>query len=260
MDVKKNIARDELVTTLKSVSADRLDSKRAAVFLDFVVNAMHFYPDADYLARPVDDIFSIYGLFNFAESASDSEARVRAFNPQPEVDGWGSPHTIIYINQRDMPFLVDSLRMALNRRGLNIFTLQSNPVWVVRDDSGQLIASHKSFIQGAQREAFINIEVDIHRHSELADLQRDLLSVLDDVQTVVDDFDPMRLRVGQLIDELSSTAAHVPDIDELLEFLRWIYNGYFTFLGCAEFELIEGNSEMYLREQVTVVWGCCINT
>ena len=31
--------------------------------------------------------------------------------------------------------------------------------------------------------------------------------------------------------------------------MRWIYNGYFTFLGCAEFELIEGNSEMYLREQ-----------
>ena len=61
--------------------------------------------------------------------------------------------------------------------------------------------------------------------------------------------DPMRLRVGQLIDELTTTAAHVPAIDESLEFLRWIYNGYFTFLGCAEFELIEGNSEMYLRAE-----------
>ena len=100
-------------------------------------------------------------------------------------------------------FLVDSLRMALNRRGLNIFTLQSNPVWVVRDNSGQLKACHKSYIDGAQREAFINIEVDIHRDSELAELQRDLLAVLDDVQTVVDDFDPMRLRVGELIEELT---------------------------------------------------------
>ena len=75
--------------------------------------------------------------------------------------------------------------------------------------------------------------------AELAELQRDLLLVLDDVQTVVDDFDPMRARVGELIEELTSSAAHVPEVSESLEFLRWIYNGYFTFLGCAEFDLVE---------------------
>ena len=254
MDVKKNIGREELVAILKSVSANKLDSGQAADFLDFVINAMHFYPDEDYLSRPADDIFfNIYGLFNFARNTAGKEsatqARVKAFNPQPEVDGWGSPNTIIYINQRDMPFLVDSLRMALNRRGLNIFTLQSNPVWVVRDASGQLTASHNTYIDGAQREAFINIEVDVHREAELGELQRDMLSVLDDVETAVDDFDPMRQRVGELIEELASTAAHVPEITESLEFLRWIYNGYFTFLGSAEFDVVEGSSEMYLREQ-----------
>ena len=254
MDVKKNIGREELEGILKSVAADKLDSERAAEFLNFITNAMHFYPDADYLSRPVEEIFfNIYGLFEFAENGaqdkSSSQARVKAFNPQPEIDGWGSQNTIIYINQRDMPFLVDSLRMALNRRGLNIFTLHSNPIWVVRDNNARLTASHKSYIDDAQREAFINIEVDIHRDTELAELQRDLLSVLDDVQTVVDDFDPMRLRVGELIEELTATAAHVPDADESLEFLRWIFNGYFTFLGAVEFDLVEGNSELYLREQ-----------
>jgi glutamate dehydrogenase len=254
MDVKKNIGREELVAILKSVSADRLNSERAGEFLDFVTHAMHFYPDGDYLSRSPEEIFyNIYGLFKFAENAispdSANRAQIKAFNPEPEVDGWASANTIIYINQRDMPFLVDSLRMALNRRGLNIFTLQSNPVWVVRDDSGQLKACHKSYIDASQREAFINIEVDIHRESELAELQRDLLSVLDDVQTAVDDFDPMRNRVGALIEELTATAAHVPEVSESLEFLRWIYNGYFTFLGCAEFDLVEGNNEHYLRER-----------
>ena len=66
MDVKKNIGREELVAILKSVSAKQLDSVQAADFLDFIVNAMHFYPDADYLSRPANDIFfSIYGLFDF---------------------------------------------------------------------------------------------------------------------------------------------------------------------------------------------------
>ncbi|MDG1818444.1 MAG: NAD-glutamate dehydrogenase [Porticoccaceae bacterium] len=254
MDVKKNIGREQLVTILRSVAADKLDSERAAKFLDFILNGMHFYPDAEYLSRPEEEIFfNIYGLFQFAENSSadgtPNKARIKAFNPQPEVDGWASPQTFIYINQRDMPFLVDSLRMALNRRGLNIFTLQSNPVWVLRDTNGQLTTINKSYIEGAQREAFINIEVDIHRDAELAELQRDLLLVLDDVQAVVDDFDPMRARVGELIEELTKSATHVPEVSESLEFLRWIYNGYFTFLGCAEFDLVQGSSEMYLRER-----------
>ena len=254
MDVKKNIGRKELEAILRSVAADKLDSERAAEFLNFITNAMHFYPDAEYLSRPAEEIFyNIYGLFEFAENGaheqSPSQARVKAFNPQPEVDGWGSQNTIIYINQRDMPFLVDSLRMALNRRGLNIFTLQSNPIWVLRDSSDKLTASHRSYIEDAQREAFINIEVDIHRDTELGELERDLLAVLDDVQTVVDDFDPMRLRAGELLEELTTTAAHVPGAAESLEFLRWIYNGYFTFLGAVEFDLVEGNSDLYLREQ-----------
>ena len=253
MDVKKNIGREELAGILTAVAVDKLSSSQADEFLDFIVNAMHFYPDADYLARPAEQIFfNIYGLFTFNKKADNvalaGHARVKAFNPEPEVDGWNSPYSIIYINQRDMPFLVDSLRVALNRRGLNIFTLQSNPVWVVRDNSGQLIASHRSYIEGAQREAFINIEVDIHRDSELAELQRDLLAVLDDVQKVVDDFDPMRLRVGELIEELTETATHVPNVKESLEFLRWIHNGYFTFLGAVEFDLVQGNNQSYLRE------------
>jgi len=254
MDVKKNIGREELEGILKSVAADKLNPQRAAEFDNFITNAMQFYPDADYLSRPLEEIFfNIYGLFEFAENGardkSPGQARVKAFNPQPEVDGWGSRNSIIYINQQDMPFLVDSLRMALNRHSLNIFTLQSNPIWVVRDSSAKLIASHKSYIEGAEREAFINIEVDIHRDSELVELQRELLSVLDDVRTAVKDFDPMRLRVGGLIEELTATAAHVPDAAESLEFLRWIYNGYFTFLGSVEFELVEEGSELYLREQ-----------
>ena len=254
MDVKKNIGREELITILETVSAAKLESGRAAAFLNFVSSAMHFYPDTDYLSRPPEEIFfNIYGLFKFAENGSAdkpvSQPRVKAFNPEPEVDGWGSRNTIIYINHRDMPFLVDSLRMALNRRGLNIFTLQSNPIWVLRDSNARLSASSKAYIDGAQREAFIAIEVDIHRDSELLELQRDLLSVLDDVQTIVDDFDPMRLRVAELIEELTLTSAHLPGASESLEFLRWIYNGYFTFLGCVEFDLVEDNAELYLREQ-----------
>ncbi len=253
MDVQKTTGRDALLNILKTTAAHHLRAERADQFIEFVANAMNFYPDASYLARPATHIFlSLFGLFVFAEegsgSQSPSSARVKVFNPQPEVDGWLSAHTSIYVNQRDMPFLVDSLRMALNRRGLNIFTLQSNPVWVSRSADGGLLHSNRVFFEGAHREAFIAIEIDLHRDTELPDLERDLLAVLEDVQIVVDDFDPMRQRVDKLITELSETAASVINCKESLEFLRWIHNGYFTFLGSAEFDLVRDDGELYLRE------------
>ena len=70
-----------------------------------------------------------------------------------------------------MPFLVDSLRIVLNRRGLNIYTLQSNPIWALRNDRGILTGYQSDYQEGAQREALISIEVDRHAESELADLQ-----------------------------------------------------------------------------------------
>ena len=72
MDVKKNIGREQLVTILKSVAADKLDS-RASRRVPVILLSMPCIsiPDADYLSRPVEEIFfNIYGLFQFAENGA----------------------------------------------------------------------------------------------------------------------------------------------------------------------------------------------
>ena len=254
MDAKNNRHRAELIASLSKIAVNQLTQSQAEQFDNFIANAMHFYPDADYLARPPEEIFwNLWGLRRFSGeaipmTAGESRARVRVFNPEPELDGWSSVHTTIYINQRDMPFLVDSLRIVLNRRGLNIFTLQSNPVWVLRNAGGVIDCIYTDFVEGAEREALITIEVDLHVASELADLRRELLDVLDDVEVVVGEFDPMRQRVETLIEELKSNAPEVEKLKESLEFLRWIHSGYFTFTGCVEFDLKVDNDKFYLSE------------
>lgn len=40
---------------------------------------------------------------------------------------WQRPHTIIIIHQRDMPFLVDSVRIELVRRNIPIYSLKTMP-------------------------------------------------------------------------------------------------------------------------------------
>ena len=253
MDAKTKGQRTDLLKSLTSIAKKNLNKSQARQFEQFVVSAMHFYPDADYLDRPAEDIFhSLWGLLSFsalaAEPVNGCHAALRVFNPRPESDGWSSRYTSIYINQRDMPFLVDSLRIVLNRRGLNIYTLQSNPVWALRNDQGLLESTHKDYLEGAQREALILVEVDLHAESELADLQLELMAVLDDVEEVVDAFDPMRQRVDGLIVELQENAPEVEDLEESLEFLRWIYNGYFTFTGCVEYNLVPEGGKQYLCE------------
>jgi glutamate dehydrogenase len=253
MDAKTQGQRIDLIKSLTRIASKKLSKPQVKQFEQFIVSAMHFYPDADYLDRPAEEIFhSLWGLLSFsamaAEPVDGCHAALRVFNPDPETDGWSSRYTSIYINQRDMPFLVDSLRIVLNRRGLNIYTLQSNPVWALRSDQGVLVSTHREFVEGAEREALIRIEVDLHSESELADLHLELMAVLDDVEEVVSAFDPMRQRVDSLIVELQQNAPALEDLEESLEFLRWIYNGYFTFTGCVEYNLVAEGNKQYLCE------------
>ena len=168
MDVTQDGGRSRLIQSLAQVAASKLKKGQDAQFQNFIAHAIHFYPDQDYLNRPSEDIFwNIWGLYSFGETPFTlradiaHSAKVRVFNPSIEIDSWSSQYTTIYINQRDMPFLVDSLRMALNRRELNIYTLQSNLAWTSRDADGLIEGVSAKFVEGANHEAFISIEVDM---------------------------------------------------------------------------------------------------
>src|SRR6201993_4066596 len=46
--------------------------------------------------------------------------KIRVYNPQSQKDGWESAHTVIEIVNDDMPFLVDSVTMEVNRQGVTL--------------------------------------------------------------------------------------------------------------------------------------------
>ena len=67
------------------------------------------------------DPLDLYGLalghFNFARERPPGTTKVRVYNPRFEEHGWQSTHTAVEIVTDDMPFLIDSVSMELNRRG-----------------------------------------------------------------------------------------------------------------------------------------------
>src|SRR5262247_4281240 len=67
---------------------------------------------------PADLYGAALSHWNFARRREPATARVRVFNPAVQEHGWQSTHTIVEIVNDDMPFLVDSVTMELNRHGL----------------------------------------------------------------------------------------------------------------------------------------------
>ena len=69
-----------------------------------------------------NDTANLYGAalahWNFLRTRAPGTPKLRVYNPQLGQHGWQSTHTIVELVTDDMPFLVDSVRMALNRRGL----------------------------------------------------------------------------------------------------------------------------------------------
>ncbi len=203
-----------------------------------------------------DDTLNLYGAvmahFNYALQRKPGEPKLHVYNPQFEQHGWQSTHTIVEIVTDDMPFLVDSVRMGLNRRGLTTHLIIHPVVRLRRDASGGLVevlpdgAEAKDVIT----EAIMHCEVDRQTEEEaLEGIRSEVHKALGDVRVAVEDWQNMRGKLRDVLNELESDPPPL-DIEELEEgraFLEWIDGDHFALLGYREYELTTEGAEDVLR-------------
>ena len=173
------------------------------------------------------------------ESFDAARPQVRVFNPDYEKHGWQSTHTAVEVLHPDIPFLVDSVRMELNRRGHSIHTLQNSVISVRRDKQGVLqeVLPKGSVGKDVQQESLIFLEIDrCSSSAELRSLESSLLEVLEEVRITVADFQPMRDKAQELLSWLGKARLKVDgaELEEVKVFLAWLLDGHFTFLGYEE--------------------------
>src|SRR5437764_6116101 len=167
------------------------------------------------------------------------EPKVHAYTPNLDEHGWQATHSVVEIVTDDMPFLVDSVAMALTRRGTAIHAFVHPIVKVLRDDAGRLVELLPWETDGPA-ESLIHVEID--RQAEqtlLAELAATLERALGDVQAAVEDWPAMREQVRAIVAELDERPPAVAP-DELTEakaLLEWMRDDHFTFLGYREYEL-----------------------
>lgn len=218
------------------------------------------YPVQDLKGRPWSDVFGLLNQhWQLLKSWSGKKPQVQVFNPSLEEHGWMCPHTVVVLLQKDMPFLVDSVRIELNRRGISTHAINSCVLSVDRGSKSQF---KKFSDQDGSREALIYLEISTHADdAELADLQQSITDVLLEVDRVVADHQSMLARVGECRDSLAKNA---PDIsaakrEESVAFLDWLSDNHFTFIGCSEHVFSERSAERCLQEDAEKRLGLAVN-
>ena len=166
---------------------------------------------------------------------------VRVYDPQPQTSGWLSPHTIVEVTTEDMPFLVDSLAIVMNRAGLRIHLTVHPVLHVRRDRAGRLIAIEPDAGSAATvAESWQHLEVDrIGDPLQQAQLQRQIQSMLEDLRFAVRDWRAMRGKMQALAQQAGSTQSKVSkqEAQESAALLQWLADDHFTFLGYREYKL-----------------------
>jgi glutamate dehydrogenase len=182
----------------------------------------------------------IRSLLDFIEVRTDP-IKVRVFNPTVATHGYESPGTVVEINVDDSPFLVDSVTGELRAHDLDVVRVLHPVIGAVRDETGRLVSIESA--SGAEhRESIQHYLLDRHLDAErLPVVENRLREVLGDVALAVRDFEAMVAVTDRMIDLLEQGREHYPDteVEEAIEFLRWLRDDNFVFLGYREYRLVE---------------------
>ena len=175
-------------------------------------------------------------FFQFARTRKPGTARVRLFNPTMETHGWESPHTVLQVANDDMPFLVDSVTMALAEQDIGVHVLGHPVVPFQRDRSGKLVK-----VGEGTPESLMHLEIDRLSPDDMPKVEKAVLTVLDDVRAMVRDWAAMRNKMLETAEQLGERKlpVSVEGRTEAQEFLRWAADNHFTFLGYREYEVVK---------------------
>ncbi|KZN52253.1 NAD-glutamate dehydrogenase [Pseudoalteromonas luteoviolacea] len=191
-------------------------------------------------------------LWNSLEKNTSEDAVIRVFNPEVAKDGWQSSHTIVEIISDDMPFLVDSVRMALSRKNIASHLLLHCPLKINRDQEDKIsaVSGLKTEQESSSTKTVFFIEIDRQTdESVIADFTQELESVLKDVSVAVEDWLLIRdklVAVGEDIPNRKHSSSE-QELSEAVEFLDWLARDNFTFMGYRQYDLVPVQGDYELK-------------
>src|SRR5450755_2157083 len=114
-------ARADLLDRLCGLATSFVAAGEAPGIAEFI---RRYYAEValdDLESRRVEDLAgAARAHWRLASRRAPGEILVRVGNPGTGAEGWQSPHTVVEILTDDMPFIVDSVTVEVERHGLAV--------------------------------------------------------------------------------------------------------------------------------------------
>ena len=221
---------DELLAELGDLARNRQPGPAGEATASFLAAYFASAAPEDVTGTTAIDLYGMaLAHRDLATRRAPDEVAIRVLAPRFDVHGWSSRHTVVQVATDDMPFIVDSVRMAISARGHGIHVL------------------HHPVIDGV---SLVHVEVDRSAADDGEALTDSLRSSLADVRAAVADWQAMLADLRASTATLASEGAGAvldADLDEAVKFLEWLADDNFTFLGARSYELIDEGGEARVR-------------
>ncbi len=151
---------------------------------------------------------------------------------------WTDSRLILDIATDDKPFLVDSVSAALADAGRPVTFFSNAVVSVARNTAGKREPGGAGV-----RESMIHVEMEPPvSEADVDVLKKEIDAILADVSIAVADWEAMRARLATCIAQLERS--RLPGIKadeqrEAVQFLKWLWDNRFAFLGVRRFNYVE---------------------
>ncbi|MCU1387066.1 MAG: glutamate dehydrogenase, partial [Ilumatobacteraceae bacterium] len=158
----------------------------------------------------------------------------------------GGFESALMVLTEDAPFLVDSIRLVLERNDIPVSFMVHPMIDVARDVHGVLVAVGADAGADAAwrgREAWTRLQIGRCNRADVAVLESAVGTAVADVHRVVDDFDAVRDRAVAVAESLAEAPAEghtATEADQVSKLLIWLTRQHFVFLGAASYTVDDG--------------------
>ncbi|TAE80194.1 MAG: NAD-glutamate dehydrogenase [Alphaproteobacteria bacterium] len=183
-------------------------------------------------------------VYHDAHHLPSDKPKITIHTPDFLKQAYGRTRVAVTIFNKDMPFLVDSLSIALKNCGFTMYRTIHPQLSVKRDEKGMLLDNdHPST---TREESCIYFEISpLSDDMDAKKLEAHLCATLDHVYKAVEDWRIMVARAREISTHIVMMGHHLPaeDMDEATAFFDWLLKNNFIFLGYVAYDFYDAEGK-----------------
>ena len=247
MNAKQNLENTLLVPVLKLIDKQfaKSEANRLKLF------AKRYFASSYYKAESSNQtdtqiLEAVVQAWEFVQDRKSRAPKIQISQVKADQKDGKPAGARIYVLVNDMPFLVDSIRQAVNRIGVSVRSVNNVVLQVKREGKSDKNAGRLKFISNditpsQNGEAVCCINCGVISASQTPRLERELKDTLKHVSSAVKDYLPICKQAKDVKAALLKSAETLPvsekELTESTEFISWLLENHFTFLGYEKYKI-----------------------